>query len=233
MVIDGARRVRVNQSYVDAVAGAGLMPLVIPPMRDVTAVGQILDVVEGLVLTGGEDVDPRYFGEAPHPATGAPHAERDSTELALAREALRRQLPTLAICRGVQLINIALGGTLIQDVPTQVAGAGEHYPKSERNARVHRVTVQAGSELSAAIGATEIDTNSFHHQSLARVPNSLRVTACTADGVVEGVESADPAWWMLGVQWHPEDLVNTPEDWDRRLFGAFARAVRSARSVPA
>jgi putative glutamine amidotransferase len=227
MVANGARRVRVNQSYTDAVLNAGLVPVVVPPIGDAGRAVRILDGVSGLVLTGGEDVDPARFGQSPHPKTGAPHADRDACELSLAREAARRGIPTLAICRGIQTLNVALGGTLVQDIPDQRPGNVAHDPDSARDARVHDVTVEPGSALAAAVGAAHLRANSFHHQALDRVASGLRVTGRAPDGIIEGIESDDARWWMLGVQWHPEDLVNTPEPWDRNLFAAFAAAVRS------
>jgi len=219
-------RVLVNEAYTDAIAAAGLIPVVLPPVSPAVAVAAIEDIA-GLVLTGGEDVDPRHFGQAPHPATGTPHAGRDASELALARRALDQRIPTLAICRGAQIMNIALGGTLVQDIPSQRGGAINHDPH-KRTQRVHGVSVDASSRLARVLGATSIVTNSSHHQSIDTVASGLRVVARSEDGVVEGVEASDEDWWMIGVQWHPEELTDTPEDWDRRLFAAFADAVREA-----
>jgi putative glutamine amidotransferase len=191
------------------------------------AVASLTDIA-GLVLTGGEDVDPARFGEEPHPATGEPHDRRDAYEIALAREAHDRRIPTLAICRGLQVMNIALGGTLFQDIPTQFSRDIAHDPAGRRTDRVHRITIEADSSLARIVGATSIFTNSSHHQAVQRLGRGLRVTAKGDDGVVEAVEPIDRAWWMVGVQWHPEELTATPEDWDRRLFAAFGDAVRAA-----
>jgi putative glutamine amidotransferase len=226
-VIRNVPRVRVNEAYTSALASAGLIPVVLPPMDPSLAAAALNDVA-GLVLTGGEDMDPRLFGEEAHPATGEAHPERDAYELALARTACALRIPTLAICRGVQIMNVALGGTLIQDIPSQRPSAIDHDPAGKRAERVHRVDVDASSKLSQALGATLIFTNSSHHQSVHDVGADLRVVARSEDDIIEGVESADPAWWMLGVQWHPEELTATAEDWDRRLFGAFAEAVRES-----
>jgi putative glutamine amidotransferase len=191
-----------------------------------------LDEVSGLVLTGGEDMAPGLFGEAPHPATGEPHAARDAYELALARAAAERRMPTLAICRGVQILNVALGGTLVQDIPTQRPGslAHEAESKAQRGERVHHVALDPESRLARIVGSTSITTNSSHHQSLNTVPAALHVIGRADDGIVEAVEPRDQSWWMLGLQWHPEELTATAEDWDRRLFAAFADAVRAGVS---
>lgn len=223
----GALRVRLNVAYLRALEGAGLIPLVVAPLADPqTAVG-LLDQVAGLVLTGGEDVDPAHYGAVPHPALGTVHPERDATELALVQAARERDLPTLAICRGIQLLNVALGGTLVQDLPSQRPGALSHDPGDDRARRSHAVDVVEGSALAAALGATRIDANSFHHQAVEQVGAELRVTARAPDGVIEGVETdPDSPWSAIGVQWHPEELIDDPAPWDRGLFAAFADRCR-------
>jgi putative glutamine amidotransferase len=213
----------VNAAYTAALARAGLIPVVIPPLP-ASAASAILDGVSGLLVTGGEDVAPSRYGEAPHP-TVEPHEERDEIELALVTESHRRKLPTLAICRGIQVVNVALGGSLVQDIPSQYTTALDHDPDDSRDARVHEVRVDPNSRLSQALGTDRLMTNSFHHQALARVSSELCVTARAPDGIIEGAESASPDWWMLAVQWHPEELQDTPEPWDRNLFAAFAAAV--------
>jgi putative glutamine amidotransferase len=223
-IIRGAPRVRVNLAYTEALVAAGLVPLVVPPLPADQAAA-ILGAVAGLVVTGGEDVAPSRYGEEAHPTVEA-HEGRDESEIALINEAYRRRLPTLAICRGIQVANVALGGTLVQDIPSQLPSAIPHAPDDPRDSRVHDVRVDPGSRLAGALGTDHLRTNSFHHQALARVPAALCITArAVDDGVIEGAESADPSWWMLGVQWHPEELTGTPEPWDRNLFAAFARAV--------
>jgi putative glutamine amidotransferase len=222
-VIRGAPRVRVNLAYTEALTKVGLVPLVVPPLLS-SAASAILDGVDGLLVTGGEDVSPARYDEEPHSTVEA-HEGRDESEIALILEARRRRLPTLAICRGIQVVNVAFGGSLVQDIPSQCPSAIDHDPKDNRDERVHEVRVDATSNLAKALGADCLTTNSFHHQALARIANELRVTARASDGIVEGAESIDPTWWMLAVQWHPEELTNTAEPWDRNLFTAFARAV--------
>jgi putative glutamine amidotransferase len=224
--VDGAERVRLNAAYVRALESVGLVPVIVPPLADASAVERVLDIVHGLVLTGGEDVDPSRYGQEPHPELGTVNEARDETELALLASARRRALPTLAICRGVQLMNVGFGGTLVQDLPTQQTDAHDHELDNRRTSRVHAVRVDPSSRLSAVVGEQSLHVNSIHHQAIDRLGESMRPNAWAEDGVVEGVESDDPAWWMLGVQWHPEELVGTPEPWDRRLFDAFADACR-------
>lgn len=227
-IIRDTPRVRVNAAYTDALRQVGLLPLVIPPLPGGDA-RAVLESLDGLLITGGEDVAPDRYGAPAHPTVEA-HDGRDESEIALILEARRRHLPTLAICRGIQVVNVALGGTLIQDIPSQCPNALDHDPGGERNVRVHEVQVDSSSRLAAALGGDCLTTNSFHHQALARVADGIRVTARTSDGIVEGAESPSADWWMLAVQWHPEELLDTREPWDRNLFAAFARAVSSPLS---
>ena len=218
--------VHMNAAYTTALEDAGLVPLLVPPLADPTRVSAILDVVDGVVLTGGEDIDPSCYGATPHPKLGSIVPERDATEIALTRAAQARRMPLLAICRGIQIANVALGGTLVQDLPSERPSEVTHGASDERT---HEVRLQAGSRLADVLGAPCIRVNSTHHQAIDRVAATLRATGRATDGVVEGVESADDAWWMLGVQWHPEELTHTPEPWDRALFAAFAERVRHGR----
>jgi putative glutamine amidotransferase len=196
-------------------------------MDPVLAAAAMTDIA-GLVLTGGEDLDPHRFGQDPHPRTGEPHALRDAYEIALARTAYERRVPTLAICRGAQVMNVALGGTLVQDIPSQHPSGIDHDQSGRRNDRVHDVEISRPSRLADIVSSTRIFVNSSHHQSVDGVGEGLRVVARASDGIIEGLESTDPAWWMVAVQWHPEELTATAEDWDRRLFSAFAEQARAA-----
>jgi putative glutamine amidotransferase len=225
--IRGRSRVRVNEAYTDALVAVGLIPIILPPIDPTTAVAAMTDIA-GLVLTGGEDVDPRRFGEEPLPQTGAAHTGRDAYEIALARAAAERRVPTLAICRGAQVMNVALGGSLLQDISSQRPNARQHDVSDRRNDRVHEVDIDRRSRLAEIVGSTRIFTNSSHHQSIDRVAEGLRVVAKSPDGIVEAAEATDRAWWMVAVQWHPEELTATAEDWDRRLFSAFAEEARAA-----
>ena len=224
-VIRDVLRTRLNAAYTDAARAAGLRPFILPVLRPADA-DDMLDGIDGLILTGGEDVAPARYGEPPHPALGEVHAGRDEFELALVRAARARGIPTFAICRGVQIANVALGGTLVQDIPTEWGKPLPHESGAGRGDRTHAVTLARGSKLASACGAPEITVNSMHHQALAGVASGLAATAHAPDGVIEGVEWSGDYWWMLGVQWHPEELVHTPEPWDRALFAAFADAAR-------
>lgn len=225
--VEGVNRVRLNAAYVRALESVGLVPVVVPPLANPSAAVRVLDLVTGLVLSGGEDVDPSLYGQEPHPELGPVNCARDTTELALLAAARERALPTLAICRGVQLLNVGLGGTLVQDLPSQRSEVHAHDLDDLRDARVHTVLVEPTSRLAAIVGDRSLRVNSVHHQAIDRLGDRLRPNAWAEDGVVEGVESDDPQWWMLGVQWHPEELTGTQEPWDRRLLAAFADACRA------
>ena len=226
--IRGVVRVRANASYTEAIRSVGLRPYILPVLdpRDADA---MLDGMQGLLLTGGEDVDPRHFATPPHPALGEIHAARDAFELALVRAAHERRLPTLAICRGIQVANVALGGTLVQDIASECPNALEHDCGRPRDRRVHELRVEPGSLLARALGADVLQVNSMHHQSIARVADGLVAVAHAPDGIIEGAEWTGDDWWMLGAQWHPEELTATPEPWDRALFAAFANVVERAK----
>ena len=222
---DGAERVRLHLNYVRSLEGAGLVPVIVPPLAAPAAAGAIIASCAGLLLTGGEDVDPARYGVPAHPATGTPHGPRDETELAMFRAAMASHTPVLAICRGIQLANVALGGTLVQDLPTERPSGVRHDQPDERGERTHAVSVTPGTRLADALGATALRVNSYHHQAVDRLGEGLIVTGRSPDGVIEAVEAIDPAWWMVAVQWHPEDLTTDVQAWDRGLFAAFAGAV--------
>ncbi len=215
-------RVRMSEAYVRATERAGGIPLLVPPLERAANAATVAARINALVLTGGEDVDPARYGAAPHPATEPPCAMRDETELVLAREARNRGIPLLAICRGIQVLNVAFSGTLIQDLPSERPSAVRHNGVS-REERAHAVRVAPGSRLARALQLTgpELRANSAHHQAVDRVGSGFRATAWAEDGVIEGIEWDGNDWWAIGVQWHPEDLTATAEGWDRALFAEF------------
>jgi putative glutamine amidotransferase len=216
-------RVRLAAAYVSALENAGLIPLIVPPLSSDGAAETIIDSVSGLVLTGGEDVDPALYGEKRHKKVRSVNAARDATEAALVNAARHRQTPVFAICRGIQILNVALGGTLVQDIPSQCDTTIAHDEDSPRDSRAHDVSIEPGSLIARAVGTDHCTVNSFHHQSVKRVADGMRITARAPDGVIEGIESTDTDWWVMGVQWHPEEMTESPEPWDRGLFKAFAQ----------
>ena len=226
-IIRGLPRLRVNEAYLDALTGAGIIPLVVGPIA--SGFAEIVARVDGLVLTGGEDIATSLYGADRGPRTDSPHEGRDRSEIALLGAAHAATLPTLAICRGLQLANVALGGTLVQDIPSERPSSIAHSRSDARAERVHDVAVVEGSRLASALGTTRLSVNSSHHQAVDRIAPGLTVTATAPDGIVEGAEwTGDGEWWMVGVQWHPEELARTREPWDASLFAAFRELLDSA-----
>ncbi len=205
--------------YVDAVERAGGRPVLIPPSE--TGVDETLAALDGIVFSGGADLDPSLYGAEAHPETDSPQARRDAGELALLKAALDRDLPTLAICRGVQLLNVARGGDLVQHLPETV-GTDEHKQVPGEFA-VHPVEVLTESRLAGIVGDRS-QVTSHHHQALGRVGEGLVETAWAADGTLEAVE--DPRQrFTLGVQWHPEAGE------DQALFDALVAEARDYRAA--
>ncbi|HCG30912.1 MAG TPA: gamma-glutamyl-gamma-aminobutyrate hydrolase family protein [Thermomicrobiales bacterium] len=198
-------RYAISTTYTEAVEAAGGVPLVIPPQAG--NIDEILSIVDGLLLSGGGDIDPILYGDDTlHEATYGIHPGRDALELALAREAVARDIPTLCICRGVQVLNVALGGTLIQDIPGQYSTEIEHRQQEQgirKEEPGHTVAVTPGSVLARTYEADTIEVNSFHHQALKDIAPGLSIDAVAPDEIVESV-SASAGRWILGVQWHPE-----------------------------
>jgi putative glutamine amidotransferase len=217
---DGAERTGVNAAYARSVVAAGGVPLILSPVLGPSYAARALDGVDGLLLTGGEDIDPAWYGADPSPQLYPPSRERDLFELAIFAAARQRELPILGICRGIQLVNVGLGGTLYQDLPSESPSAVDHNPPAERTARSHAVLLQPGSRAAAALGATRLSVNSFHHQAIRDLAPGLVVSGTTEDGVIEVVESPADAPWLLAVQWHPEEMHADGRAPERGLFKA-------------
>jgi putative glutamine amidotransferase len=188
-----------------------------------------LDGIDGLVLTGGEDVDPAWYGAERSARLSPPSRERDLFELALFAAARQRELPILGICRGIQLINVALGGNLFQDIPSERPGAVEHRPESPRDARTHRVRLEPESRAAQALGGTGLTANSSHHQAIRDLAPGLRATGWTDDGLIEAAETPDGTPWLLAVQWHPEEMHADARAPERGLFAALVREAGASR----
>jgi len=219
-------RAYVNSAYLHAVQQAGGVPVVLPPQLSSSSSERLARGLDGLLLTGGGDIDPAVFGEAPHPTTYEVAPTRDALELSAVRMALERRLPVLAICRGVQVLNVALGGTLFQDVASEPGTEIQHGQQEPRDQPTHKVQVKAGSRLAETLGTDELEVNSMHHQALKALGAGLVAVAWAPDQIVEGVELTDPSRFVLGVQWHPEEMIKHSEP-ARRLFAAFVRSTRA------
>jgi putative glutamine amidotransferase len=214
----------LRDDYVRAVEKAGGLPVVLAPGAPEDA-PPLLDHLEGLLLTGGADVDPRLYGEAAHETVTRVIPERDAMEIALCRLALRRDMPLLAICRGHQVLNVATGGTLIQDLPSQWKGAVNHDPEGERWSPAHQVRILPGTRLREILGQERVEVNSFHHQAVREPGQGTIVSAYgEEDDVVEGIEIPDRRL-AVGVQWHPEAFW----DKDGRFQPLFEALVKASR----
>ncbi|NPV47370.1 MAG: gamma-glutamyl-gamma-aminobutyrate hydrolase family protein [Armatimonadetes bacterium] len=198
----------INRPYTEAVYAAGGLPVGLPCLDDETAVREMLGRADGLLITGGEDVSPDIFGQAPHPQLGSVAPWRDTLDrLAIGYALQRPELPVLGICRGIQSLAVFAGGTLIQDVPSQVPNAIQHSQKAPGYHGIHEVSIEPGSLLADIIGDTRAMTNSFHHQAVADIPPGFRAIAWSVDGVIEAMVR-DGVRFCLGVQFHPELMVN-------------------------
>jgi putative glutamine amidotransferase len=229
---DGAERTGLNSAYVRSVLAAGGVPVMLSPLMGPSYAARAMDGVDGLVLTGGEDMDPACYQAAPHPKANPPSRERDLFELAIFAAARARELPVLGICRGIQVVNVALGGTLWQDLPSERPGEVDHNPDTSRGERTHLVRLEPGSLTAGALGGTELRVNSFHHQAIRDLAPKLVATGWTEDGLIEAVEGAPGQPWLLAVQWHPEEMTAEVRSPDRGLFRALVeRAGSPAASV--
>ena len=208
-------------TYVEALRRAGAVPVIVPPQAENAA--DVIAGLDGLLLAGGDDCDPSVYGEERHPSCSTMDLRRQENDLALAKAAREQSLPTLGICLGMQVMNVAAGGTLIQDITSQFETEIEHVSEPEDRAR-HDVMIDGGTRLAEIVGSgREMNVNSSHHQAIRNVGEGLRAAAHAPDGLVEGIE--DPRHpFYVGVQWHPEDMSG--EESATSIFGAFIEAAR-------
>ncbi|HSP14501.1 MAG TPA: gamma-glutamyl-gamma-aminobutyrate hydrolase family protein [Thermoanaerobaculia bacterium] len=208
-------------TYIDSLRRAGAIAVVIPPQPENAA--EIVEELDGILLAGGDDCDPALYGEERHPSVETMDTRRQDNELSLARAARDRGIPTLGICLGVQMMNIAAGGSLVQDIDSQMKTDIRHASEPEDRA-THDVIIEKGTQLGSILGGgRELHVNSSHHQAIKRVGRGFRVTAHAPDGIVEGLEDPQHPFYV-GVQWHPEDMPG--ENSASALFGAFVEAAR-------
>ncbi len=214
----------IGHTYTDSVLRAGGIPVILPPIAN-EDVPTLVDRLDGIVFTGGGDMDPGRYGEESHPEVRKVNTARDEFELLLVHEAKQRRLPVLAICRGLQVVNVALGGTLIQDIPS-VIGSTDHGVIGDAVYEAHQpVTIDANSGIAKAVGNTEIMVNSIHHQAVKDLAPGFRAVAWAGDGVIEGIQHEDDEWPLLAVQWHPEFLGDNCDETSHRLFEAFVASI--------
>jgi putative glutamine amidotransferase len=225
----------MNQTYVRTLENLGALPVLIPLQMSEATLRGIFERLDGLLLPGGEDMDPSTYNAERHPQLGATDKERDRTELLLTEWALAEGMPLLGVCRGVQVLNVACGGTLYQDLHSQRPDLAKHDyfpPNFERFRISHGIKIEADSRLARALG-TDHEVNSMHHQGIDRLADMLRAVAVTDDGLVEGVEIPELPF-VMGVQWHPEELARTDQH-SSSLFYEFVCAAANGwrEEVPA
>ena len=222
----------INEAYVKSIIQAGGIPVNIPFGVGSDA-DQLLEGVDGLLLTGGVDVHPHFFDEEPHLKIGHIMLERDEVELVLTEAALKKNLPIFGICRGIQLLNVALGGTLYQDINSQYENeAILHQQNARRREASHFIEITKGSLLHEIVGKEKVAVNSFHHQALKKVPDVFEVTAKASDGIIEAIEMKDYPY-CVGVQWHPEEMAIADDEHSKNLFKSFIDACKNQVEVEA
>lgn len=219
----GLPRVVLEEGYQRAVRVAGALPLILSPLLDEEALGRLFDAAGGLMLTGGEDVDPSRYGENMNGSRRV-SSQRDAMEISLAEAAIERAMPILAICRGMQLLNVVLGGTLYQDLETYWGTEIDHDRYREFDAPIHTIRAERTRRLDGVVSARVFEQNSAHHQGIRDLAAGLTAVAWAPDGLVEGVEYHQSAGWTVGVQWHPERRL--ADGTNRRLLERFGEEVR-------
>lgn len=205
----GMERIYVNKDYVDAVNKAGGVPLLLPPVEDAETVCRYIRLCDGFILSGGGDINPALYGETPHPKLEEFHSALDRSQWLLTQEILRADKPLLAVCRGVQLLNVVQGGTLWQDVSAIDHPVMLHSQFSPRGDLFHPVDIVQGSILHRLFG-DKLEVNSFHHQCLKEPGKGLKITATAPDGIIEAVEMPERRF-VIGIQWHPEMLLSASD----------------------
>jgi len=227
-----APRFSNNQSYSKAVMAAGGIPLLIPHVEDAESLRAIYECLDGVLIPGGVDINPRYFHEEARPEVDLPDNGLDFVETTLLPWALADDLPVFGICRGHQVLNVMLGGTLWQDIPTEYPTVFDHresYKRKIRDYLAHDVRIASDSRLRQIVGAERIWVNTSHHQAVKLIAPGLRATAWSPDELCEGLESTEHTF-LLSVQWHPEEMVRKHES-ARRLFSTFVEAARARKAA--
>ena len=222
-------RFYLARHYGEAVAAAGGVPVHIPLIPDRDLIKAFVEGLDGVLLPGSaSDVDPLRYGREPHARLGPVHPLRDETDLLLLKEVEERRLPLLAICFGMQVWNVHRGGSLIQDIASEVPKAYKHEQGAPRDRRSHRVRIGPESLLAGLAGEVSVLVNSHHHQALEQIGEGLQASAWSTDGLVEAVEDMREGRWALGVQWHPE-IGWEKDELSERIFNSFLAAASSSR----
>lgn len=217
-------------TYLEALQQAGGAPFIVPSLTGLAVLEELYAMADGVLLPGGEDVEPSRYGEAPHPKLGKTDVARDENEIWLTKRAWADKKPLLGICRGIQVMNVALGGSLFQDIPSQCPSDIRHgkFQDGDWTRRAHNLSLDPSSRLAAIVGNAPIAANSIHHQAINRLAEGLRITSRAEDGIVESVEASDERF-CIAVQCHPEALFTEAETRWAKLFEAFVDASRQFR----
>jgi putative glutamine amidotransferase len=222
----GTNTAKLSAKYISAVEEAGGVPLAIPPLEDKKLLNVIIQQLDGIILTGGPDIDPSYYNQLPHRYLGRVCPRRDASEIYLAAEFMKLSKPILGICRGLQVMNVAMGGTLCQDIPSIIDNPIKHMQDAPRSHKSHEIEIVEQDSLTyKIIGNSRLMVNSFHHQAVGKPAPDLKVTARAPNGVIEAMESKGRGF-CIGVQWHPEELTD-----DRAHMRLFEYLVYAAKDV--
>lgn len=213
-----------QQTYIRALEDTNAVPLLLPITSKPEAAKNVIRCINGLLLVGGMDIDPKRYGQDPLTNISPIDINRDNIELTITTLCLTEHIPVLGICRGIQMLNVCTGGTLWQDIATQIPNAIKHdyYPRYKRNRLSHYIEIDRNNRLSEIFPDKTIKVNSLHHQAIRSIGNGFKVTATSHDNIIEGIESIEGSW-TVGVQWHPEELIND-DPYMKKLFSSFASA---------
>ncbi|SDI45819.1 putative glutamine amidotransferase [Natribacillus halophilus] len=218
--------ISLSQDNVTAVVNSGGVPIMLPNILEEELIGRMVEQLDGLLVTGGGDIDPTLFGEEPHQNLGSINPARDRFEMLIIQACLEKDIPILAICRGCQILNIAAGGDMYQDIYSQKNGELlQHQQRAPRAHGSHYVDVTPGSRLAKIAGATRYKVNSYHHQAVRAMADGFTAVGTASDGVIEAFESEKHSF-VIGAEWHPENMALAGDEYSVRLFDAFIEAAR-------
>jgi len=224
---ESRKTLELPADYADSIIRAGGLPVLLPPTHDPDLRAEMLAQIDGLLVPGGNDLDPHLYGQAPHPETKPADKIRQDFDLAMLSLAETRRLPTLGICLGCQLMNVHRSGALHQHLPESQPDSPIAHRAAGDRTNAHPVEIRAGSHLAAALQTQSLDANSRHHQGISKIGHGLVASALAPDGLVEAVEDPSLPFW-IAVQWHPENLEGTPHE---KLFAALVEAARKFRDA--